>query len=96
MDSPAFVNKIGIALYSTITSILSGINHIVDRNTPASRTMIESATPEKIDLASIEFSGAESTSSIRWESIQQALISLLLWVILGLAAGFLLGMIRGG
>jgi hypothetical protein len=36
----------------------------------------------------------ERSLLMSWESIQQALLSLLLWVILGFAAGFLIGMIK--
>ncbi len=96
MNSPALFNKIAIAVYSTITSILSGINHIINHDTPASKTVELSAPPPVIETVSIEFSQPESTSFIRWQAIQQVLLSLLFWVILGLAAGFLLGMIRGG
>ncbi len=96
MNFAKFFNRIGITIYSAITSLLSGISHIINRDVQATGSEVRSIAPASIDVAPTIFYEPERPRSIRWESIQQALLTLLLWVVLGLAAGFLLGMIKGG
>ncbi len=96
MNSATFFNKIGITLFSAITSVLSGINRLVNRDMQATGSGERSIAPEVVDVSPTVFYEPAGSRSMRWELIQQAALSLLLWVILGLAAGFLLGMIKGG
>ena len=89
-----FFNKLEIMLYSTLISVMSGINHLKPQaqlNLSASGHSIYAGAD---GLASVYVQTPERSASLRWESIQQVFLSLLLWVVLGFAAGFLLGMIN--
>ncbi len=96
MSSASFFNKIGITLYSAATSIMSGISHIINRDELAARTTGPTLSQSCNDAATVDFYVPDRTNSMQWETIKQAVVTFLLWVILGLAAGFLLGMIKGG
>jgi hypothetical protein len=96
MNSTTFMTKAEILLYSSLTSAISGIDHLKTQlqHIPIYSTPMFS---EK-DKASKEI-GAMNTAeanSQSWETVQQILLSLLLWTILGFAAGFFMGMIKPG
>ena len=95
MNSVTLFNKIGVTLYSTLTSILSGINHLIDHDQLGAGTTEQSGN-QRTAPAPEDIYIPERLLTTRWQTIQQAFLSLLLWVTLGLAAGFLLGMIKGG
>lgn len=96
MNYVKVINKAEILLYSTLISIMSGINQIKDQERVVSKLnqdeapIINSVQANVLDLA------PERSASIHWEAIQQAFLSLLLWTVLGLAAGFLIGMLKHG
>jgi hypothetical protein len=96
MKPPTFFNKVEILLYSTFISILSGINRLKAQELPISKTPRQLDPPYVVDTASVRIQEPGASASIQSESIQQALLSLVLWIILGLAAGFLIGMIKNG
>ncbi len=96
MSSSTIFNKAEIMLYSTLTSVLSGINHLIYHEQPISPPQEKSSFQGIVDEGHLDLGATKRSFSISWESFQQAFLSLLLWVILGLAAGFLIGMIRGG
>ncbi|HSB65441.1 MAG TPA: hypothetical protein VLD65_02625 [Anaerolineales bacterium] len=90
------INKAEILLYSTLISIMSGINRYKEQgqDDPKLRqqeiTAVYSYQGNVIDLES------EKSVLINWDTIQQTFLSLLLWTVLGLAAGFLIGMLNHG
>ncbi len=96
MGSTTIFNKVEIMLYSTLTSILSGINRLKAQEQSVSRTLDESGAQVIDNLAPVMVPTAENTASSKWETIQQELLSLLFWIVLGFAAGFLIGMINNG
>lgn len=96
MNSISIFSKLEILLYSALTSLMSGIGHLKSR---AQHLAIPPFLPRhSADQApdSLNNHIAARTVSIRWDVIQQALLALLLWTVLGFAAGFLIGMIRPG
>ncbi len=96
MNSSTFFNKVGITLFSTLTSIMSGINHLMAHDQQAPQAFEPSGRLASVVSAPLDVRLPERPFASRWESIKQAFLSFLFWVILGLAAGFLIGMIRGG
>jgi hypothetical protein len=96
MNSTTFMTKAEILLYSSLTSAISGIDHL---KTQLQHIPIYSKPtfPEK-NKASKEIGALDNVeaNSPSWETVQQILLSLLLWTILGFAAGFLMGMIKPG
>ena len=96
MNSTTFMTKAEILLYSSLTSAIRGIDHL---KTQLQHIPIHSTpTFSEVDRVSKEIGAMDSAAanSQSWETVQQILISLLLWTILGFAAGFLMGMIKPG
>jgi hypothetical protein len=94
MNSNAFFNRVEILLYSIVISVMTGINHLRAQFQHLSSIPIQHSPTEEADPTQQNDQLQERSLLMRWESIQQALLSLLLWVILGFAAGFLIGMIK--
>jgi hypothetical protein len=93
MNANGFFNRLEILLYSSLTSAMSGINDLRARlphstAIPAQPLSDVEAEPPQVNLAAIE-----STFALSWNSIKEALLPLVLWLILGFATGFLIGMI---
>lgn len=96
MNSNAILDRVEIIFYSSITAFMSGINrvrihleHLV--NVPFQPSSNESTNPTQINEEAPE----NSIISI-WTYFSQALVPLIIWIILGFAAGFLIGMIKSG
>ena len=96
MNSTTFINKLEILLYSTLISVMSGINRLKVRDQNFSKLPVQPITEANVDLVQTYDQLPEKKVSISWSSVQQAFLSLLLWVILGFAAGFLIGMVNIG
>ena len=96
MKSLTLFNKLEILLYSTLISVMSGINHLKTQDQNISKSSVQPATEVSVDLAQTYDQLPERTVAVSWVSFQQSLLSLLMWVILGFAAGFLIGMINIG
>ena len=96
MNSTTFINKIEILLYSTLISVMSGINRLKSQDRTISKSPDQPVAEITGDSAQTYALLPERTISTSWTSVQQAFLSLLLWVILGFAAGFLIGMINIG
>ncbi len=94
MNSSTFVNKLELQVYSTLISIMSGINRLKTPPRPLASYQDQQNSISEASLALMQ--PHKKTISVSWDVIQQAALSLLLWVILGFAAGFLIGMIRPG
>ena len=96
MKSLTLFNKLEILLYSTLISVMSGINHLKTQDQNISKSSVQPATEVSVDLAQTYDQLPERKVAVSWVSFQQSLLSLLMWVILGFAAGFLIGMINIG
>ncbi len=96
MNSTSLMDKVELSLYSTLISVLSGIRQIKESERQvagAAGAPVQILTPEASALVNPV---QEKKFSIHWASIQQTLLAIVLWVVLGFAAGFLVGMLRVG
>jgi hypothetical protein len=94
MDSHAFRNRIEIVFYSTLISTLSGINHLRAQIQHVFKFTIQPSINSETDLAQLNDQTFERSLIYTLKYLQQFLVPLLVWVILGFAAGFLIGMIK--
>lgn len=96
MNSSSLLNRVKILLYSSLTSVLSGMNrfrtHIQQEVTSSSQ---DAPDHESVSRPHILQMKGRSITRI-WTTVEQILLSLLLWAILGFAAGFLVGMLKPG
>ncbi len=94
MNSNTLVNRIEIGLYSMLISVMGGINRLrgKDRQTPPVSDW--PFLDEEIQPDSDQSATQHKAISISWEAIKVALLALVLWLVLGFAAGFLIGMIK--
>ena len=96
MSIASVINKAEIQLYSTLISVMSGINQLKTEDPqPAKSTLEKLPAVETAPVQIYEDLSSEPVPSI-WSSIQQVFLSLLFWTVLGFAAGFLIGMLHAG
>ncbi len=94
MNPGGLVNRLEIALYSTLTSALSGFNHLRAKvrrtNDP------DDWLPAEDEALSKDLDEPSNQKKIwlSWETIKTSIMILVLWMVLGFAAGFLIGMIK--
>jgi hypothetical protein len=94
MNTGGILNRVEIVAYSTLTSILSGINHLrgITGQSAASLNPPAQAVPEQ---QAREFPQVQKFSlSLIWYSIKEFVPPLFLWLVLGFAGGFLIGMVQ--
>jgi hypothetical protein len=94
MNSNTFSNRVEIFLYSTLISAMSGINRIRTQIQHFSSIPVHHSSDGETDPTQVNEHYQEKILFMSWNSVQQALVPLLLWVILGFAAGYLIGMIK--
>ncbi len=94
MNENAFLTRFEIFLYSTLTFMMSGINHL--RGKILDVSSISSQPSSKTDFGQIllddQVKKAAFTPSM--ETVKTFLLPIFLWIILGFAAGFLIGMLK--
>ena len=96
MSIASVINKAEIQLYSTLISVMSGINQLKTEDLQLGKSALEELPAVETALAqTYEDLSSEPVPSI-WSSIQQVFLSLLFWTVLGFAAGFLIGMLHAG
>ena len=96
MNSNTFLNRVEILLYSSLISAMSGLSNLrahLQHSTDLP-TQSEPNYPAVPTKSPDQVKGRSLTSSLI--SIREALIPLFLWILLGFAAGFLIGMIHPG
>ena len=94
MNSNTFLNRAEILLYSTLISAMSGINHLRTQIEHLTTIPVKHSPDGDIDPTLVNDQFKERSLLMHWKTIQQFLLQLLLWVILGFAAGYLIGMIK--
>jgi len=94
MNSNTFSNRVEIFFYSTLISAMSGISHIRAQIQHFATIPVQHSSGGETDSTQANGFGQEKIHFMSWNSVQQALVPLLLWVILGFAAGYLIGMIN--
>ena len=73
---------------------MSGINHLRSQIQHFSTSPEQHSPDEELGSMLVNEQYQERSLSVYWKSIQQVLLQLFLWVILGFAAGYLIGMIK--
>jgi hypothetical protein len=94
MNSNTFLNRAEILLYSTLISAMSGINHLRTQIEHLTTIPVQHSPDGDIDPTLVNDQYKERSLLMHWKTIQQSLLQLLLWIILGFAAGYLIGMIK--
>src|SRR4030043_2301892 len=94
MNSNTFFNRVEILLYSIVISVMTGLNQLRAQFQHLTSIPIQHSPNGEAGPTELNDHSRGRSLFVSWETIQQALLSLLLWVILGFAAGFLIGMIK--
>ena len=94
MNQNALFNRVEIFLYSTLISAMSGINKLRTHVQNLFTFPIHNSPDLQADPTQQTIQFQEKSQLVSWKSIKQAFLTLCLWVILGFAAGFLIGMIK--
>ncbi len=96
MNSAHLRNKVGLAVYSTLISIMSRMYQLKDTDPHAAKMPAQPASMIVIEEDPSVSTTPQRALAIRWASVQQTLLSVFLWIVLGFAAGFLIGMLQSG
>ena len=94
MNSNAFINRIEILLYSTLISAMGGINKLRAHIDQPLAIPTQPSPDIEAEPSQVNRELKVSSLTMSWNSIIEALLPLVLWVVLGFAAGFLIGMIN--
>ena len=96
MNSNTFLNRIEILLYSSLISAMSGLSNLRAHLQHATELPAQPKTDS--DAAATKPTDHVNARSLTMSliTIREAFIPLFLWIILGFAAGFLIGMIHPG
>jgi hypothetical protein len=92
MNSNGILTRVEIFLYSTLTSSMSGINHLRGNFNIVGQSK-HSMDPDPSNAQTSTQTGQNSIALYR-ELIKVVLPALFLWIILGFAAGFLIGLLQ--
>ncbi len=93
MNANTIFNRFEIVFYSTLTSAMSGVTHLrtsIRDSSTAHRQQVlhaETAIIQQNDQPKL------SSFALSWESFKAALLALFMWIVLGFAAGFLIGLL---
>lgn len=96
MNSNAIFGRIEVLFYSSLISCMSGVHHI--RAKLENLTNKPSLVPTQNDQGTISITDEplQKSFSINWNYISQSVISMAIWMVLGFAAGLLMGMLNPG
>ncbi len=96
MNSASILYKVEGFFYTTLLSIMSGISRL--KNGGHQEPIPENQKGEELedDTPIMDIPLPPETDSQPCQSIQQYIIGILFWIVLGFAAGFLIGMLRSG
>jgi hypothetical protein len=94
MNSNTFFNRVEILFLNTIISCLSGINRLRVYSQSVPTVSIEVSPTVKTRSLRLKKVSKSKSLSLWWDEIYQVLVPLLIWALLGLAAGFLIGLIK--
>jgi hypothetical protein len=94
MNSNAILNRIEILLYSTLISAMSGISHLRAHLQHSTALPTQPSLENEAQTSQPADQYKPRSLAMSLITIREALLPLLLWIILGFAAGFLIGMIN--
>jgi ABC-type nitrate/sulfonate/bicarbonate transport system permease component len=96
MNSSRLLNRVEIMLYSSLISVMSGMNGFKAKVQHLTSLTAGQPVDGAIDNGLTGNLSAGRTLAQAWKTLEQTLVALFLWAILGFAAGFLIGMLQGG
>jgi len=96
LNSNGYANRIKIAFYSFLISVMGLVKRFQFSPEPLVNPTLEAPTfvEENNSLTNQEISAKPFGNF--WTRISQAFISFIIWMVLGFAAGYLIGMIKPG
>ncbi len=94
MDPSALINRLGISLYSTLTSVMSGFNHLRMKVNEPPGSLDWLPVEDKASMGKISYQGKLKSLWLSRKTIITFVLVLVVWMVLGFAAGFLIGMIK--
>jgi hypothetical protein len=94
MNSNAILDRVEIIFYSTLTSCLSAVNRVRSHIAYPANIPNTLPTDGEKETPLVNEDTPEKTLISSWTYISQALLPLIIWMILGFATGFLLGMVK--
>jgi hypothetical protein len=89
----ALIDHVEILFITTFTTTLSGVNHFMGKVTHLQKSPQGQLINNEINSVSINTNNQDMQAKLNWAVINQALVSLITWMILGIAVGFLIGML---
>lgn len=94
MNANAFFTRFEIFLYSALTALMSGINHLRSKFQDGSSSQFPSSAKTDFGQILLDDQLKKGTFALAWETVKTVLPPLFLWIVLGFAAGFLIGMLK--
>jgi hypothetical protein len=94
INSNAVINRIEIIYYSILTACLNGVERIRDLN---NRHREGSQKPIRYEEQATYINTTDYSQKIkisRWPDFYQAIVPFMIWLILGFATGFFIGLIN--
>jgi ABC-type phosphate/phosphonate transport system permease subunit len=83
-------------MYSSLISVMSGMNRFKGKVQHLTSLSIEQSLENRAaDLPVANLNTGKIITQV-WKTIEQALVAMFFWAILGFAAGFLMGMLHIG
>jgi hypothetical protein len=96
MNSNSLQNRLEIMVYSSLISLMSGMNRFKGKvQHLTSLTADQTMGSVVADRQAMDLPASRSLAQ-SWKALEQILAAMLLWAILGFAAGFLIGMLKVG
>jgi hypothetical protein len=94
MNANAFLTRCEIAIYSTLTSAMSGINHLRAKFQDVASIPAKPSAKTDFGQILLDDQVEKGPFDLSWETVKAVLPLLFLWIVLGFAAGFLIGMLK--
>jgi hypothetical protein len=94
MNANAIFTRFEIFLYSTLTSAMSGINHLRSKVQDVSSITAQPSATTDFGQILLDDELKKGPFALTWETVKAILPPLFLWIVLGFAAGFLIGMLK--
>lgn len=94
INSNAFINRIEIFFYSILITLMSGINRIRSLLYRPEQLQSQPVAGEEISANLPVETTKQKSVDFSWSMFSQTLVAILIWSVLGFAAGFLFGMIN--
>jgi hypothetical protein len=94
MNTKAIFTRFEIFMYSTLTSAMSGINHFRSKVQDGSSIAATPSANADFGQTLLADELKKGPFALTWETVKTVLPALFLWIVLGFAAGFLIGMLK--